>query len=365
LVELSIVVPTFNERENVPELVRLLDLALAGLVWEVVFVDDHSPDGTADVARDLARRDARVRCLHRYGRRGLASACVEGILSTSAPYIAVMDADLQHDETRLPAMLAMLKADDLDLVVGSRYAAAGGHGLLGGTRLAGSRAATRLANFLLKTALSDPMSGFFLLKRETLHMVLPNLSAIGFKILLDIVASAKRPLRVAEMPIQFRARQAGESKLDSMVVWEFLMLLADKLFGRWIPPRFLVFSAIGSLGVLIHMATMTLLFKGFDAVFAGAQATATLVAMTANFLLNNQLTYRDRRLRGWRLVSGWLSFAVICGVGAAANVGISSYIYQNQGVGWLPAAFAGVMISAVWNYGVSSLYTWNVRPRSA
>ncbi len=363
-IEFSIVVPTFNERQNVQELVRRLNDVLDPAAWEVVFVDDDSPDGTAQLVRDLAQRDPRVRCIQRVGRRGLASACVEGILSTAAPFVAVMDADLQHDETLLPEMLAALRSGNLDLVIGSRYLGAGAAGHpQDGARLAGSRAATRLANIFLKTRLSDPLSGFFVMKRDLLQEVLPRLSAIGFKILLDIVVSAQRPLRMLEVPYCFRARQAGRSKLDSLAAWEFLLLLADKRFGRWVPIRFLAFATVGSFGVLVHVAAVALLLKGLGASFAVAQASATLVAMTTNFLLNNQLTYRDRRLHGWRLATGWLSFVAICSIGAVANVGIASFIYQQE-AGWLPAALAGVLISAVWNYGMSSLLTWDVRPRA-
>ena len=114
--ELSIVVPTFKERGNVAELVRRLDLALAGIAWEAIFVDDNSPDGTAEAVKDIAADDPRVRCLRRVGRRGLAGACIEGMLSSAAPFVAVMDADLQHDEKVLPQMLARLKAASADLV---------------------------------------------------------------------------------------------------------------------------------------------------------------------------------------------------------------------------------------------------------
>ena len=193
--ELAVVVPTFNERANVAVLVDRLDACLAGLAWEVVFVDDDSPDGTAEAVRELARRDPRVRCLRRVGRRGLASACVEGMLATSAPLLAVMDADLQHDEALLPAMVERLREGDVDLVVGTRYAA--------GTAVPGwdegrrrmSRLATRLGRAALGVPLSDPMSGFFAVRREALERVVRGLSAVGFKILLDILAT--RPAAAA------------------------------------------------------------------------------------------------------------------------------------------------------------------------
>src|SRR5690349_23079143 len=122
---ISVVVPTFNERDNVAQLCRKLDATLAGIAWEVVFVDDNSPDKTWQVVRELARQDIRVRCIRRIGRRGLSGACIEGILASSGPFAAVMDADLQHDETQLPKMLSLLEGGKAELVVGSRYVEGG------------------------------------------------------------------------------------------------------------------------------------------------------------------------------------------------------------------------------------------------
>lgn len=143
--ELTVVVPTLNERDNIGMLVDLLDTALDTVNWEVIFVDDDSADGTAERVRELGRRDRRVRCLQRLGRRGLATACIEGALAASAPYIAVMDADMQHDEKLLPQMLAILKSEPVDLVVGSRYVAGGGIGGLDAARANISAFATRLS----------------------------------------------------------------------------------------------------------------------------------------------------------------------------------------------------------------------------
>jgi dolichol-phosphate mannosyltransferase len=363
--QLSIVVPTFRERDNVGELVSRLHAVLDRVVdWEVVFVDDDSPDGTAEAVRAMAQADPRVRVLHRFGRRGLSSACAEGILATSSPVCAVMDADLQHDERVLPRMLEVLREKAADVVVGSRYVAGGSTGTWEGARRTGSVYATKLAAMAVKTELTDPMSGFFMLRREVLHEALPRMSNVGFKILLDILASVPHPLRVEEVPYTFRTRHAGESKLDTLVAWEYLVLLADKMFGGVVPVRFLLFSVIGAVGILTHMAVLVTLFRGLGVTFAWSQAAATLVAMTGNYLLNNLLTYRDRRLRGWGLLWGWVTFTLACGIGAVANVGVASYIFSWRQVAWVPAALAGILISSVWNYAVSAIFTWNA-PRAA
>jgi len=355
--ELSVVVPTFNEAANVEILVGLIDQALRGVRWEVIFVDDNSPDGTAEMVRAMARFDPRVRVVHRFDRRGLSSACVEGMLASAAPYVAVMDSDLQHDEKILRAMLDRLRAGDVDLVVGSRYVEGGGVGEWDRKRAAASRFATRIASRLTRTPINDPMSGFFMLTRSAFMSALPKLSSVGFKVLLDIAASAPEPLRVAEVPYTFRTRQFGESKLDSLVLWEYLQLLLDKTFGHILPVRFLSFALVGGIGLALHFLVLVTLFKGFGVSFPVAQTIATVLAISNNFFLNNLLTYRDQRLKGTGLLLGWLSFNLVCAVGAAANIGIADWMFV-QHTSWVFSAVTGVLISVVWNYAMSSLFTW-------
>jgi dolichol-phosphate mannosyltransferase len=360
--ELSVVVPTFNEGRNLDALVALLDACLQAVHWEVIFVDDDSPDGTARAVRSLAETNSRIRLVHRIHRRGLSSACIEGMLASTAPYVAVMDADLQHDERLLPQMLAALKEGDLDIVVGSRHVEGGGMGDWAAERELASRFATWLSGLVLKADLKDPMSGFFMLRRELIDEVVHDLSAIGFKILLDIFVTAKRPLRFKELPYTFRNRHAGESKLDNVVVWQYIAMLLDKSIGRYVPVRFIAFAFIGGLGVFVHMAVLWLVFRGMGETFVVGQTAATLVAMTFNFFLNNWFTYRDRRLRGWGLVRGWISFTLACSLGAVANVGIATYLFNTApegGLWWVLSASAGIIVGAVWNYAVTSVYTWN------
>ena len=358
---LSIVVPTFNERDNVPALVRELSQTLKDIEWEVIFVDDDSPDGTAEVARELARERSRVRCIHRIGRRGLSSACVEGMLGSSAPYLAVMDGDLQHDPAIIPEMLDLLRRYQIELVIGSRYTAGGSTGDWNASRLAISRFATRVGSIVVPLNLTDPMSGFFMLRRTLLDEVVHNLSELGFKILLDIVASARRPVAFREVPFVFRPRHAGESKLDSLVAWEFAMLVADKLVGRYIPIRFLAFAAIGGIGVAVHLTLLTIAFRIAGIDFASSQALAAAVSMVFNYSLNNALTYRDQRRRGLKWLTGLASFMAVCSVGAIANVGVAAYLFTRR-TEWLLAAIAGILVGAVWNYAVSNVYTWG-RPK--
>ncbi len=358
--DLTVVVPTFNERENVPLLIERLSNVLAGIAWEAIFVDDDSPDGTAAAVREASRRDPRVRCLQRIGRRGLSTACIEGILASSSPYVAVIDADLQHDEALLPRMFQTLREEPYDIVVGSRYVSGGGVGEWDASRQRASAFATRLSRLITKAEIADPMSGFFMLKRPVFEGAVRKLSAQGFKILLDILASSETPPRLKELPYDFRVRQFGESKLDMMVAWEFAMLLADKLIGHIVPVRFALFALIGGFGVFIHMGVLWTALQVIGLSFLAAQTTATITAMTVNFFLNNVFTYADRRLKGWRALRGLVSFYVICSLGAAANIGIAAYLFNQQEVWWV-AGIAGIVVGSVWNYAVSSIFTWKSR----
>jgi dolichol-phosphate mannosyltransferase len=359
---LAVVIPCFNEAANVAPMVARLDAALAGIAWEAIFVDDDSPDGTAARAKAIAATDPRIRCIRRIGRRGLASACIEGILSTAAPFVAVIDGDLQHDETILPRMLAALAAGLAEIAIGSRNIAGGtmGEGLSPLRRVVSDGGAA-LANAALPVKVSDPMSGFFALPRPLFEEIAPRLTGTGFKILLDILLSAGRPLRVMEVPYAFRAREAGESKLDAGVLLEFGGLLADKALGGWVPLRFMAFALVGGIGVLVHVAVLFLLHGIGPLGFGAAQWSATFAAMTANFLLNNRITYRDRRLRGPALLRGLVLFYVVCGIGAAANVGIAALLLRDGLLSWGLAGAAGALLTVVWNYAVSSTLVWRAR----
>jgi dolichol-phosphate mannosyltransferase len=358
--QLSVIVPTFNERDNVTTLFRRLEAALTGVAWEVIFVDDNSPDGTCDVVRGLARQDARVRCIRRIGRRGLSGACIEGILASSALCAAVIDADLQHDEAQLPKMLAILQAGEADLVIGSRYIEGGSADSFDKQRAGASALATEVARRVLRVKIADPMSGFFMIRRDRFEQLAPQLSTHGFKILLDIVATARGDLHVKEIPYTFGSRLHGESKLDSMVALDFLGLVLAKLTNDVVSLRFLLFAMVGSTGLFVHLAALFVALNVFDLPFPEAQACGALVAMTSNFILNNFLTYRDQRLKGLAILRGLLLFYLVCSVGLLANVGVAFSVYDQEPIWWLAGA-AGALMGVVWNYAMSGLFVWRKR----
>ena len=362
--QLAVIVPSYNERDNVALLYDKVTAALGATPFEFIVVDDNSPDGTSEVVRDMARRHQNVRGIHRLGRRGLSSAVVEGILASAAPYFAVIDADLQHDETILPQMLEKAIAGD-HIVVGTRYSGEGSVGEgLSRTREAGSRFATKLSSLVTGKSLSDPMSGFFLMRRSVFDEIAPSHSDDGFKILLDIIVSAGRSrarqgkeLRIGEVPYTFRPRHAGESKMSSIVVVQFLGLIVSKLSGGLLPTTFLLFALVGGLGVVVHMGTLLFTHEVLGFNFVWSQVAATLLAMTFNFMLNNELTYANKKLRGWRYLTGMLTFYAVCSIGALANVSVASWIYAYDGQFYV-AGLLGVLMSVVFNYSVTKVFTW-------
>jgi dolichol-phosphate mannosyltransferase len=359
--ELTVVIPAFNERSNVAILVDRLRRALVNVAWEAVFVDDNSPDDTAGEVRSIGAQDYRIRCIRRIGRRGLAGACLEGMLASQARYVAVLDADLQHDETLLSLMLERLRPGNVDLVVASRYAEGGSAASFSAPRARISQWSGELSRRFLKVNLTDPMSGFFMIRRAVVEELAPSLSSQGFKILLDIVATARGALRVAELPFIFRERLNGESKLDSRVALDFIALVVAKLTDDAVSFRFLLFCMVGLTGVGIHMVALftTLdLWPGLR--FSAAQTLATICAIAWNYTLNNAFTYRDQRLVGWSFVTGLLRFEIICAVGAVSNVGVATWIYEHNPEWWI-AGLGGALMGAVWNYVVSAAFVWKTR----
>ena len=362
-IDVAVVLPTYNEGKNIPEVIARVRSVLEGLSWEMIFVDDDSPDGTAEAILEYAKQDRRIRLVQRVGRRGLSSACIEGMLATSANYIAVMDADQQHDETILPKMLARLREEELDIVVGTRNAEGGSMGQFSAKRVLLSRLGRRISKSVCHCELSDPMSGFFLLRRGFLMDVVRRLQGEGFKILVDLLASAERRVRVGEIGYRFRLRKYGESKLDLLTAVEYLFLIVNKLTGGVVPTRFAVFALIGATGVVVHLACLAAMLYGLHFGFVASQTVATCVAMTENFFLNNLITYRDQRLRGMSMVSGLVSFWLACSFGAWANVSFAHSLL-NLGLPWYGAGLGGVVLSSVWNYSVSNLFTWKrLQPR--
>jgi dolichol-phosphate mannosyltransferase len=260
----------------------------------------------------------------------------------------------------MPLMLKRLKDGSVDLVAGTRYVEGGSAGNFSQRRGAISRAATRLTHRLVGTNLSDPMSGFFMMRRENFERIAPDLSPVGFKILLDIVITAGDRLAIAEQPYAFGTRFDGESKFNAQIGVEFLGLLLAKVTGDLVDPRFIFFAIVGSVGLVVHLVALRLGLLFLPDAFRAAQIIATFVAMTSNFLLNNELTYRDRRLKGAAMLRGFVLFCLIGSVGVLTNVDLASWLYTERQVWWVAGA-AGAIMGALWNYAMSTLFVWRAR----
>lgn len=366
---LTVVVPVFNESGNIRALHEKLDSVLGAIPWEVIFVDDASPDGTGNVVRSLARHDRRVRLIKRHDRRGLSSAVVEGALAASADIVAVMDGDLQHDESLLPRLYEEIASGRADIASASRFLQEdGAEGLSSARRLKISNTGIRLANRAFGLDLTDPLTGFFAVRRETVMEALPHLSGRGFKILLDIITATAVPPRVVELPFRFRPRLHGESKLDRRVMYDFFLFFIEKKIRPVLPlpARFISFALINGVGILVHLATLVVLVGVIGAGFTLAQIVGTLFGMAFNFTVNNAVTYSDQTLKGRRFVIGFGLFCVLCSVGIVANVGMANVLHDRYAeISYVLPALAGALIAVVWNYAATRTFVWGRRSRQS
>lgn len=355
--EISVIIPVFNEAANVRPLIAQLRRALAGRNWEALFVDDNSPDGTAEIVRAESLEDDRIRLILRVADRGLARAAVQGLLSAKADLLCVMDGDGQHNPGVILDLLPMIERGDADIVSAARRLS--GHldpDSLGATRLSLSRLGNRMCEATLKRKIRDPLSGFFAIRRDAFLALAPRLGDPGFKILLDILATDDR-LRHQEVDFNFEARRHGKSKLGVFVGWQFIVFLLGRALGGWIPPTAISFAIVGLTGVFVHLAAMFFLLS-VGASFPSSQFGASVAATSTNFLLNNWLTFSDRRMTGTRMVVGFVSYLAVASVGILASVGVATLAFSRLTHVAILAALAGIAIDAVWKYALSSRLVW-------
>lgn len=343
--ELCIIAPTYNERDNIAELVERVTAGLEGVEWEMIIVDDDSPDGTAQLARALGQRDPRIRLVRRIHRRGLASACLEGMLASNATYLAVIDADLQHDPLLLREMIDILRTGGSDVVVASRRVAGGSIGEWSAHREAARRLATRAARAVGPAPLSDPMSGYFAIRRDVIDHVAPRLAGVGFKLLLDILLAAPN-LRVRELPLVFGRRERGESKVSPRAIWDYGMMLAEHRVGA-AGGRLGAYLLIATVALIVHAGAFWLFHELYGLGLDGAQLVAGLALCLATYGLQECLSYA--RSGPWRWYLGLLPFLVSRVIGLLAAVLIARWL-AGWGFGVSVSAFAGAVALVWWNY---------------
>ncbi len=360
---LSLILPTYNEAQNLPELLPKVHAVLGGLPHEIIVVDDDSPDGTWKVAQELGKTMEDLHVIRRVGRRGLSSAVIEGFLAAKGDVFAVMDADGQHDMALLTQLTNAITSG-ADIAIGSRYVEGGSVGQWDERRFFLSRLATRMALGVCRVKVKDPMSGFFAIRRETFEAALPHLNPKGFKILLDLLVHVPADAKAMELPFTFATRMHGESKLSRRVQLEFLEYLYDVTVGKYIPLTFVKYCMVGALGVIVNLISYTALDRIISGVeaptlfgFSLAVLGAIEISIFFNFCLNNWWTFAHTKLRGVAAVLGFLKYNVACGFGALANVAVSGFLYS-RGFGELESVILGACAGMVWNYTMSRMFTW-------
>lgn len=361
---ISLILPTYNEAANLPILLPKILEVLHGRSFEIIIVDDNSPDGTAEITRKFGEEHREVRAIRRIGRRGLSSAVIEGFLAATGDTLMVMDADGQHD-IGLLTKLADAIAHGNNIAIGSRYVSGGSVGEWDERRFALSRMATRLAQKLCKVRVHDPMSGFFAIQRSTFEAALPTLNPKGFKILLDLLVHAPKGTQAIEIPFQFGKREHGESKLSRRVQLEFIEYLYDVTLGHIIPLTLVKYAIVGLLGVIVHISTFVaaeLVLPATSLDLLGFSLPLLLgieAAILFNFLLNNAWTFKSARLKGFAAFGGFCSYNIACLLGALANYPVTQHLFQ-QGFPQLVAVAVGAFVGMIWNYTMSRMLTWRV-----
>lgn len=354
--QISIILPTYNEHKNVPILLERLNTALAHIDKEVIVVDDNSPDQTWKVARDLEPQYPWLRVIRRLHDKGLSSAVLAGFAVAEGDFLAVMDADLQHDENALPNFLTAF-AQGADIVVGSRKVEGGGVENWNIMRRFISWVATMMAQIALHQGVTDPMSGFFAIRKELYQKYREEINPRGFKILLEFVARSKEA-KVKEVGYTFKGRIHGESKLSGKVIYDYIYALYELSLGKYIPLRFIRYVSVGFTGLIVSYVTLLIARQ-----FAIEDSTAVSISIEAsiltNFIFNNYWTFKDHKLTGpWNLLRGTVTFHAICLGGALINQALAIWTAQKCGINLYAANALGYIVAAIWNYVINVSVTW-------
>ena len=353
---ISVIVPTYNERDNVVPLVERIDSALCGYDYEIVFVDDDSGDGTAEMASSLSSRYP-VRVIVRRDERGLASAVVEGLKQVQGQMVAVIDADLQHPPEVLAEMAKALE-NGAEIAVASRYVKGGscqGWGLM---RRIISKGAVFLSHVLLPATrgVKDPMSGFFMLDRRVVEDA--DLKPTGYKILLEILMMGHFR-SVAEVPYTFKTRARGESKLNARQQIDYLKHIYSLMRRKGELLRFGKFCLVGLSGVLVNMGLLWLLTEVAGLFYLLSAAIGIETSIVSNFTLNDIFTFHDRRSSGLKpLLRRLGKFNLVSLGGVGINLAVLWLLTEHLGLHYLLSNMCGIAVATLWNYSVNTMWTW-------
>ena len=361
--DISFVLPSFNERNNIlPLLDELLELSDV-YELELIVIDDNSTDGTSSLVRERAKKNRRIRLINRLGRSGLSSAIKEGCINATGEVIAIMDTDGQHEVSSIKVAIQKLLDNRLDLVIGSRFLNESSIQGLSQKREGGSIIANSFARFSLPTQyshLTDFMSGCLVFKRQSCISLIEQIDVNGFKFLYELLAISKGSLKVNETPLSFQPRTYGTSKLDMAIVWDFLISLVHTILRRTIPRKAISFAFVGATGVFVQLITSFTLMSFSKIAFEQALPFAVVIAASSNFLINNWLTFRSNRLRNKALIIGLIKFLLVSSLPIIANVGLATSFYSYISQNALFSQLAGIIVVFIWNYAASSRLVWNI-----
>jgi dolichol-phosphate mannosyltransferase len=353
---LSVIIPTYNERDNIIPLVERIHQALSGHEYRLLFVDDDSHDGTAELARSLSSKYP-VSVIVRQDKKGLASAVVDGLKHTGGETVAVMDADLQHPPEVMPAMLEAMN-NGADIAIGSRYITGGGCQGWGLIRRIISRTAIFLAHLLLPSTrnVKDPMSGFFMFRRQSVADA--DLKPFGYKILLEILVLGNL-YHAVEVPYIFRTRSHGESKLSSRQQIEYLRHIYSLMRRTGETWRIIKFCLVGISGIFVNEGLLWILAQLAGLPLVIASPISIECSIISNFTLNNFFTFHDRRSLALKsTLYRLLKFNLVSLGGLAINLGVLLFFTHVIGVYYLVANLFGIVVAFIWNYILSTWWTW-------
>jgi dolichol-phosphate mannosyltransferase len=354
--KISIIIPTYNEKDNIAPLLSRIDKALSGYNYEILIVDDNSKDGTIELASSLASKYP-VKVLVRRSERGLATAVVHGLKSAAGEIIGVMDADLQHPPEVIPDLIKAIQ-DGADMVVASRYIEGGGCPNWGLSRRIISKVALMISHLLLPStrAVKDPLAGFFMFRRKNVDPA--KLRPIGYKISLEVMLIG-RFQNVVEVPYIFEDRSAGQSKLNPGQQMDYLKHLFSLMARTGELGMLLKFMAVGLSGVVVNEGVYWLLtrFGGLAAYDYLAVVVGIEVSIISNFVLNDTFTFAKRRT-GKSFLGRLLKFNLICLAGAAIQWGLFMLFTRVFGVYDLLSNFIGIVVAFLWNYFINRNWTW-------
>ena len=354
---ISILIPTYNEALNIKILIDRISHCLKKIDWEIIFVDDNSPDKTSEKIEYFTKTQSNIKVVNRLNERGLAGAVITGLKYCKFQNIIVMDADLQHDPIYIPKLIKRIEKDDATIVIASRYFQSSTIEDFHFMRKIVSKLTIKIFNMFSYKKLTDPMSGFFIIKKDFFINLSKQLSKDGYKILADIILNGPKTITVSEISLGFKKRNAGQSKMNLRVLWDFLLIIAYCVLKNYVPRKYLSYIFVGCLGLLTHLIFLYVFYKLLLINFLLSHILATFIAILINFTLNNVLTFYSKNLIGFRWLIGLVNYNIFCSYGLFISYSITK-VLSDLNCYWFLAGIIGTFTASIWNFSISKFLVW-------